>query len=273
MPPTAKKEEALPPKLEPTINFQVETEFVPTNKIQKEISHKPVEKKVEKAIPPLTPPTLNTDAQVVRKPAPKLTQPNLIPQREQQPQFVKKPSSFGALCDKLLSRVQRQSGRLAIIGSDWQQRQALISTLTAGQYSQKNIGNTNRYPLEVGKIETENKHVLEIVGFSTKSKYLQMLDEISETLVGYIVLVACDDPPALGYLGYLISTLKKKFGLPHIIAVYRPAGRKPVPLDVLRYTLKTDESDAFAEFDAQDVQSVMHVFEQLLLSNKPGLSP
>lgn len=179
-------------------------------------------------------------------------------------QESREPNDFSSIWDQLFAGLTSQSGRLVIIGSDSEYRREFVSTLTSGRYSEKVIDSENGHSFELGKIITSNQRVVEVFGLSTQNKYLQLFERISGSMIGYVLLVAGDDPPDLGYLGYLTNSLKSKFAVPHIIAVYHPAGKKPMPLDILRYTLKIDESEQLAELDAKDIGSVRHVLEQLV---------
>src|SRR3970282_1103940 len=92
----------------------------------------------------------------------------------------------------------------------------------------------------------------------------QILDQAALSIVAYIILVIGDNSTSLKYLGYLANSLKTKYKDPHIVAVYRPANIKKIPLDFIRYSLNLDENDQIIDVDVDDPASVKYLLNQLI---------
>ncbi|MFQ5769119.1 MAG: hypothetical protein ACE5HX_01185, partial [bacterium] len=172
-------------------------------------------------------------------------------------------NEFAAIYEELFNGRSVVTGQLAIISSNNTYRKDLVSTLTNGLFSAKSISLDGVQSIELGKIVTPAQHKLEILGLSTERKFIQMLDKVAASLVGYIVLVVGDHSSNFGYLAYLINSLKKKFTVPHVVAVYHPTGKKSIPLDVIRYSLKMDEIEQIVDINVQNMDSIKYLLKQL----------
>lgn len=165
-----------------------------------------------------------------------------------------------AVCNDLFNKRSGVTGQLAIIGSDNEARKAMIATLTSRQVAAKS---SNERAIEIGKISTANNCTLEVIGLSTESKFLEMLHQMAETLIGYVVLIRGDNTANLGYAGYLINSLKQRLDAPHVVAVYQTTKNRSIPLDVVRYSLRMDESEQLVQIEVEDSHSVKHLLKQL----------
>lgn len=154
-------------------------------------------------------------------------------------------------------------GHLIVIGAEAPLRQKLIAMLTSGEFQSKKLHASGALTFEFGRIVTPGKQKLEIIGLSTERKFLQMLEKFSSSMVGYIVLLGAQSLTNLGYMGYLINSLKKQIGLPHVIAASQAGNKKSIPLDVVRYTLRLDENEQIVDVNLQEIDSVKHLLRQL----------
>ncbi|MFQ5822632.1 MAG: response regulator [bacterium] len=174
------------------------------------------------------------------------------------------PTEFTSICDELFKNRTTKTGHLVIISSNHKLRKEFLSILTRGHFSTKTIEQTAEQSIELGKIETPNQHTLEILSISTETRFLQMLDQLSTTLIGYVVLVAGENSSNLGYMGYLINSLKVKLKVPHVVAVYYPSEKKSMPLDIIRHGLQLNEDEQLVEIDIRGVESIKHLLTQLI---------
>lgn len=170
-------------------------------------------------------------------------------------------SSAGLAFDSLLNGSSSLSGHFVVISSNSKHRQQFVSTLTAGRFASQSLGRGER--LEIGKLVTPKERTLEVIGLSTEQRFLQLIEQVANTLIGYIVLITGDEPSNLKYVGYLISSLKKKFQKPHVLAIVRDSNSRKVPLDFVRYSLQMSESEQIVEVDVSDAESLTHLIEQL----------
>jgi len=90
-----------------------------------------------------------------------------------------------------------------------------------------------------------------------------MLDHLSSSLIGYLLLLVADNSTNFGYLGYLVNSLKNKFSVPNVIAVYHPQDSKPVPLDFIRYSLNLDDDEQIVELDSMEIEPLQALLKQL----------
>ncbi len=183
--------------------------------------------------------------------------------KEEEPVTETTPGELDSICDALFNGHTTINGKLVIISADNQCRKDFISTLTVGQFSAKPISSDGSESFEVGRIVTSRKHKLELLGLSTERKFLQMLDQMSPPLMGYIILVSGGKSSNLGYFGYLVNSLKQKFKVPHVVAVYHPSQNKPIPLDIIRHLLRIDAKEQLVEIDVQEIESIKHLLKQL----------
>ena len=171
-----------------------------------------------------------------------------------------------AIAEQLFDAAGVRRGRLAVISSDDAYRRALVDTLTEGQFR---AGTLEQAAIEVARLKGAGGQSLEVLGISTAATSLKLLDDGTTTLLGYVLLVSGDDPPDLGYLGYLINSLKRRVTAPHVVAVYYPSGKKTMPLDVIRYSLKMNEHDQLIEVDAYSIESIAQLLQQLIPPKRP----
>jgi len=173
------------------------------------------------------------------------------------------------ICHQLFEKKPFTKGRLVVVGGQQDARNALISTLSQASFGTKRIG-PSRDEIEIGRLQTSDKHVLEIIGLSTEKRFLQILESISETVLGYIVLVASDHATSLSYLGYLLNSLKSSLTVPHLVAVYQPENQRRIPVDFVRYSLNLPNEEQIVEVKPTDTDSLLYLLKQL---QKPGAGP
>lgn len=167
------------------------------------------------------------------------------------------------IIDDLLQSQGRSKGHLAVISSNNEHRRELIATLTNGHYVAKSIDSDSGPTIEVARLQTASRKTFEIVGVSTEKRFVQMLDQLSSSLMGYLLLVVADKSTNFGYLGYLVNSLKNKFAVPNVVTVYHPPDSKPVPLDFIRYSLNLDDDEQIVELDSLDIESLQDLLKQL----------
>jgi len=166
-----------------------------------------------------------------------------------------------SLFANLLAGRNVKFGRFAVVSSNYRCRQQFISTITDGRFASKSIGYDGTM-IEIGNIQVNNSQNVEIIGLSGEQRFAHMLDSISESLLGYVVLLKGDEPAGLRYASYLINSLKKKINSPYIVAFVRTPDVRKVPLDFVRYSLQLDEEEQLLEIDAADKKSLSYLLEQ-----------
>ena len=152
---------------------------------------------------------------------------------------------------------------MVVLGSHNLYRKELIGTMTRGKVSTKVIESERRQSIELGKVTTPSNRTMEIFGLSTERKFLQMLDQMESKLIGLVILVVANNSANLGYLGYLINSLKERLSAPFVIAVHQPLDTNPIPLDFIRYSLNLDEKEQLVNIKLSELDSVTHVLNQL----------
>lgn len=172
-------------------------------------------------------------------------------------------ASAAAIVEDLLQRQGRSSGQLAIISSSDEHRKEFVAALTNGRYVTKTLDSDDGPSTEIARLQTASNKKFEIVGISTEKRFVQMLNQLSETLVGYLLLVVADNSTNLDYLGYLINSLKQNFSVPNVVAVYHPPDSKPIPLDVIRYSLNLDDNEQIVDLESFDSESLHDLLKQL----------
>ena len=170
---------------------------------------------------------------------------------------------FAATCDDLLGDKKRGPRHLVVLGSHNLYRKELIGTMTKGRVSTKVIESERGQSIELGKVTTPSNRTMEIFGLSTERKFLQMLDQMESKLIGLVILVVANNSANLGYLGYLINSLKERLSAPFVIAVHQPQDTNPIPLDFIRYSLNLDEKEQLVNIKLSELDSVTHVLNQL----------
>ncbi|MFQ5674686.1 MAG: hypothetical protein ACE5G1_02215, partial [bacterium] len=170
---------------------------------------------------------------------------------------------FAATCDDLLGDKKATRRHLFIISSNNQLRKELLATMTKGKVSSKIIDPVQKQSIELGRVLTPSNRALEIFGLSTERNFLQMLEQFESRLLAYVILVTASSSSNLGYLGYLINSLKSKLDVPSVIAVYQPPETNPIPLDFIRYSLNMDEQEQLVSINIHELDSVTHVLNQL----------
>jgi len=183
--------------------------------------------------------------------------------RAEPPRKAAESATAAAIVEDLLQRQGRSSGQLAIISSSGEHRKEFIAALTNGHYVTKSLDSDDGPTTEIARLQTASEKKFEIVGISTEKRFVQMLNQLSKTLVGYLLLVVADNSANLGYLGYLINSLKQNFSVPNVIAVYHPPDSKPIPLDVIRYSLNLDDNEQIVELETLDTESLHDLLKQL----------
>ncbi len=164
--------------------------------------------------------------------------------------------------DSLFNGKYHSPGHFVIISSDQVNRQRFVSTMTNGRFTTKKIGPVET-TMDIGQITTPEKRRLEIIALSTEQRYFQMLEPISDSLVGCVVLIKGENPANLKYTGYLINSLKKKIQAPYVVALVRADGERKIPLDFVRYSLQMDDNEQLIEIDVTDPDSLAHLIGQL----------
>lgn len=173
------------------------------------------------------------------------------------------PNKFGVIFDQLFNGFAGALGRFVVVSSDSSNRKNLISVLSQNNFISKTLDQNGALSFELAKIVTPNRRAIEILGISTERKFLQMLEPLSKSLIGYVILINDQNLSNLGYTGYLINSLKRQFTVPHVIVMIQSKSKRAIPLDVVRYTLKLDEKEQLLEVDVNDVESVKHLLQQL----------
>lgn len=172
-------------------------------------------------------------------------------------------SDLGVFFDSLFNGDASESGHLAIIGSDVEQRKELIAILTAGAFSVKSIGKDGEQFTEVGKIVTPRQKVLEVVGLSSDRILISLLDQLSSPMLGYVVLIEVDPSSNLGYWGYLLNSLKKKFKVPRTVAIRYSDKSNTMSLDSVRKSLRIGQEEQLVELAKESAGSVQLLLERL----------
>ncbi|MCG8604753.1 hypothetical protein MJD09_07125, partial [bacterium] len=181
---------------------------------------------------------------------------------------------FASFCDALFNGESSNAGHLAIIASDESQRKKLVSSLTAGHYSTKLIGNDNSQSTEIGTIVTPSQNVVEIVGLASDTTMLNTLTQISSQMLGYVVLIAGDRLGNLGYWGYLLNSLKKKFSAPRTIAIYNSGENQILSLEAIQKSLRCAKDEQLVTVQIEDPDSIQLLLQELLGANRShGESP
>jgi len=170
---------------------------------------------------------------------------------------------FAATCDDLLGEKKRGPRHLVVLGSHNLHRKELIGTMTKGKVSTKVIDSERGQIIELGKVITPSNRTMEIFGLSTERKFLQMLEQMESKLIGFIILVIANNSANLGYLGYLVNSLKERLSAPFVIAVHQPLDANPIPLDFIRYSLNLDEKEQLVSIKLSELDSITHVLSQL----------
>lgn len=168
------------------------------------------------------------------------------------------------LGDALFKNRIDRIGLLIIISHDQRERQELISILTGRNFSTKNLGLTDRVSIEFGKIQTRNDNSLEILGFSTQRRLIQMLDKLAGAIVGFVFIIRGEENSELGYLGYLINYLKSNFPVPNIIGIRRASDTPGLSLEFLRCRLRLDQDHPMIELNFQAEESVQALLRELV---------
>jgi CheY-like chemotaxis protein/signal recognition particle receptor subunit beta len=181
------------------------------------------------------------------------------------PESAPKPSSskFGGIFDQLFNGSPHKVGRFVIVSSDSENRRNLISILSQNNFQSKTLDQNGGLTFELARLTTPGQRGIEILGVSTERKFLQMIEQLSDTMIGYVVLIGDSNISNLGYAGYLINSLKRQLDVPHVIVTIQSKNKRAVPLDVVRYTLKLDESEQLLEVDVRDLEAVKHLLIQL----------
>ncbi len=172
-------------------------------------------------------------------------------------------SKFGIIFDQLFNGHAEAVGRFVVVSADIISRKNLIAVLSQNNFLSKSLDRNDSMSFEFAKIVTPSQHAIEIFGVSTERRFLQMLEQLSDTLIGYVVLIGDQNLSNLGYTGYLIDSLKRQFSVPHIIVMIQSNRKRTIPLDVVRYTLKLEEKEQLLEVDVRDLESVKHLLQQL----------
>jgi CheY-like chemotaxis protein/signal recognition particle receptor subunit beta len=174
-------------------------------------------------------------------------------------------NQFGANFDQLFNGQVGAVGRFVVLSSDSESRKKLIALLSQNNFLSKNLDRNGAFAFELAKIVTPNRRVIEILGVSTERKFLQMLEPLSDTLLGYLILIGDQNLSNLGYAAYLINSLKRQFAIPHVIVLVQSHHKRTIPLEVVRYSLKLAEDEQLVEIDVRDAESVKHLLQQLRL--------
>ncbi len=174
---------------------------------------------------------------------------------------VAEPNPLSAASIKLCQARGLKKGQLVVLSSNREAQEKLVAALTADQFSTRQIDSSSS--LLLGKMATGNDYTVEVVGLSTEKKFLQLLHQVSDKMIGCIILVVGDSSTGLGYLGYLLNSLKGTLKAPSVVAVYQPEGERRVPLEFIRYSLKMDEGEQIMEIHLTEPDSLQHMLAQL----------
>lgn len=214
-------------------------------------------------IPPVVPQVVKPDAKEAAKEI-KVEHPvtNNTPKKET---LTLKPTAnrFGVVFDQLFNGHTNAVGRFVVISADAHSRKGLISVLSQNNFLSKSLDQNDSLSFEFAKINTPGQRAIEILGVSTERRFLQMIEQLSGTLIGYVILIGDQNLTNLGYTGYLMNSLKRQFPVPHLIVMIQSNRKRTIPLDVVRYTLKLEEKEQLLEVDVRDPESVKHLLQQL----------
>lgn len=173
-------------------------------------------------------------------------------------------NGFTPVFSQILAQRQTQEGYVVVISDVSGYRQPLLATLTNNQYTTKVLDAASGKSMEAARIDLPDGRSLNILGLSVEQNYLHLLRQVSDRLLGYLVVVDGAQDTKLGYLGYLINYLKTQTAAPHVVAVYRSDNQSRLSLEFLRNALRLEEKDQLIEFDAQSQESVQHLIAQLI---------
>ncbi len=171
-------------------------------------------------------------------------------------------SGLSRLLAALFTKDNITNGHLAVIGGNQSARRELVKALAINGFGTKKLGSLND-EIELGRVKLAGERTVEIMGLSTERRFLQIIDQVSSTLLGYVVLVVGYNTSSLNYLGYLLNSLRNSLKVAHIIAVYQPESQRRIPLDFLRYSLQLDDSEEIVEFRPEDPVSIEYLLKQL----------
>jgi len=153
-------------------------------------------------------------------------------------------------------------GQLIIVSDDHRERIQLISLLTSGAPT-RTLNLADGLHIDFGILQTQKEHTLEILGISTETTFLQMLYELNDTVVGYIIIVGGDAISKLGYLDYLIRHLRANLEAPFVTAINR-ASTSIGAFELLRRAL----NGPLVDFNTEISESVLILLRGLIKSAK-----
>ncbi|MFQ5708623.1 MAG: response regulator [bacterium] len=181
-----------------------------------------------------------------------------------QPESAADSSGVVSYLKVLLQNKKANSGQVVIICDVARSRQQLISLLTDDHYASKSLDSAGDLSVDIGQVQIGHDSKVDIIGVSTEQRFLHLLEQFSNSLVAYVVLISGDGYSKLGYIGYLINYLKNNLSAPHIIAIHRSQENKGLSLEFVRNTLRLEEREQLFEFEATEKKSAAHLISQLI---------
>ncbi|MCK5344354.1 MAG: hypothetical protein KAR20_13160, partial [Candidatus Heimdallarchaeota archaeon] len=116
---------------------------------------------------------------------------------------------------KILNARELTSGKLMILGSNTCGKTDFIRNFNQGSHS----GVRTNQDLDFTKIDLASNFYLQVFGIVLDKRLMEIVEKLSEGLLGYIFLIDAEKPDEFEYTSYIINHLTSMFDVPWTIAV------------------------------------------------------
>ena len=116
---------------------------------------------------------------------------------------------------KILNARELTSGKLMILGSNTCGETDFIRNFNQGSHS----GVRTNQDLDFTKIDLASNFYLQVFGIVLDKRLMEIVEKLSEGLLGYIFLIDAEKPDEFEYTSYIINHLTSMFDVPWTIAV------------------------------------------------------
>ncbi len=116
---------------------------------------------------------------------------------------------------KILNARKLTSGKLMVLGSNTCGKTDFIRNFNQGSHS----GVRTNQDLDFTKIDLAANFYLQVFGIVLDKRLMEIVEKLSEGLLGYIFLIDAEKPDEFEYTSYIINHLTSMFDVPWTIAV------------------------------------------------------
>jgi signal recognition particle receptor subunit beta len=184
-------------------------------------------------------------------------------QKVEQTEYLLKENEVKKL-RKVLNAKDLTSGKLLILGSNTCGKTDFIRNFNQGSHS----GVRTNQDLDFTRIDLATNFHLQVFGIVFDKRLMNIVEKLSEGLLGYIFLIDAEKPNELEYTNYIINHLTSIFDVPWTIALTNIDTKDSNLLKKIKSSLRIPDGRELHICDVTNIDDVRKIILSMATMNK-----